>query len=58
MRSKKRLYYMFLLIAALLYILDWFLNNVWLRILAGITVIVAINVFPTTPNKTEDGLRE
>ena len=47
MSFKKYLYYILLLVVALLYILEWFLNSVWLRILAGITIIVAICLIPT-----------
>lgn len=48
MYSKKWLYYTLLIIVAFLYIIEWFTNNVFLRILAGIVLIAAVAILPVT----------
>ena len=46
MSSKKFFYYSLLLTAVLLYIIDWFVDNVYLRILASIVLIIAVSILP------------
>ena len=51
MRSKKRLYYLFLTIGVALFILAWFTESEWLHIFGGIVSSVAISIVLKTPKR-------
>ena len=53
MRSKK-VYYSLLIIVLLVYVIEWFVNNVYLRILAGSVMILAISLYPVATAKSGD----
>lgn len=46
MSLKKFFYYLLLLTTVLLHITDWFVDNVYLRILASVVLIIAVAILP------------
>ena len=56
MRSKKS-YYLLIIVAILLYVIEWFVNSVYLRILAGSVTILAISLYPVSAVKSSDEKR-
>ena len=51
MNSNRRMYRFVLFVVVSVYIIEWFVNSVYLRILAGIFLMIAISMHPISMSK-------